>query len=513
MQTKLKNINIHTGFAIVIALIVLLSRILFLDVAAGNDESMYALLGSKTLEGNALYTTFYEMKPPFLFYNYALIAIFVKNSVIALHVAALILSLINSSWIYFLTKELIDEKKSAVASLLFFTLSSSPYLVGTYLVSEHITLFFLLSAMLILLVKSNNVYTSLGVSGALFAISVLTKQSGVFFGPVFLLMLYFLKEEISYVKKLSYFSFGGIAIVLLTSLMLYSTRSLEDAFYFLFTHSQKYTSSLSIDIGLQSLSYFSQVFIKNHWLPIFLALLGIGTLIKQGLKSQHYIIFLFLFMGILSIFPGFRFYYQYWILLIPSIAILGSMGLTFIRDEKSYQWITLGSIGLHIFFNLSSYFPIDKDKLINAIYPGQYFKEIKLLSLKLKRQMNKEDQILVLGATPQVYMYTDRSPITRHIWTPMISYPNDRCKQYREELIATYEEVKPKYIFFSYAPIHWTLTTDLSDEIYRYMYNQVSSNYQKIMAIDLKTGQIFGDDTVLSFEEKNNTIFIYKLAE
>jgi 4-amino-4-deoxy-L-arabinose transferase-like glycosyltransferase len=203
------NFKEHRGFffAIIIIFIpIFISRIFYLDVAAGADESMYYLLGQETLKGNLPYSTFYEMKPPFLFFNFALVALFTSGSVFSLHLAALFLALLNTFLCFFITNKLLNFEKGAISALVFFTLISSPHLCGPYLLGEHFVLFYLLLSLLFLFNTESFKKVNFFICGVLFGIAVLTKQTAIFFTPLYLFLLsqYFHQEH--YLKKLFWFS-------------------------------------------------------------------------------------------------------------------------------------------------------------------------------------------------------------------------------------------------------------------------------------------------------------------
>jgi hypothetical protein len=298
-----------------------------------------------------------------------------------------------------------------------------------------------------------------------------------------------------------------------TLFYLFMTNAIDEAYYFLFSHSREYIESIGFKAGMPSLKFLGLKFLTDHILIIILSVIGLYYLIKKKESYIQLAAVLLLIFGLDSIIPGYRYLPQYWILVIPGISILASEGLGFIKNIKLQNILTLSVIFLHILINISTLFVSDKDGFVNSIFNSQALKEIKILSKKIKNRMDEKDNLLVLGAIPQVYLYSSKSPFTRHVWTTMISNNNERCAEYRNELIEKYHEVKPEYIFFSYNPYHWSAMKNSSDQIYKYMFKQVSNKYQKIMAMDLDTGILYADDEVLGFKEKNNSMFIYRLNE
>ena len=75
----------------------LLTRYHFLDVPLERDESAYAYMGKLALEGGAPYRDFYEMKPPLIFYAYAVLVKVFGFSFVGLRWAAMVLGLATST--------------------------------------------------------------------------------------------------------------------------------------------------------------------------------------------------------------------------------------------------------------------------------------------------------------------------------------------------------------------------------------------------------------------------------
>ncbi len=513
MNLKAKNTHPSSFLYIVFALAIpiLVSRILFLNVAAGNDESMYYILGEETLKGNVPYSTFYEMKPPLLFFNYAIVALFFSKSVLGLHLAGLFVSILNTILFYYLICKILDRDKGLISALVFFTLISSPQLCGLYLLSEHFVLIFVFLS-LIWIVKSNSEQNkNLFISGFFLGIGVLTKQSAIFFIPLHLYLLSEYYQPFTYLKKISVLVAGGLSILLVTLFYLFATDSATDAYYWILKHSQAYTTKNTISDSFEPFKFFLSVFVTNH--IVFLILAGIGFSISaiNKLKKEVIIGLLLFCIGIIALLPGLRFYSQYWILLVPSLALMSSYILNLEYKLKQIKYIIPLACLIHFGLNYRDFFPKDKDAFISSTFGGQNFKELKLLSEKLEKIMKKDETFLALGGIPQTYLYTNKSPITHHVWTPMISFKNKECEKYRTEFKTSFETNPPDYVFFSYNPYHWSFTKDASQEIYNYVFRQVNNNYQKIMAIDLiAPKEIVAGNEIFNFTEKENSMVVYK---
>jgi hypothetical protein len=503
-------LNVSSLILILTATVVLVSRVLFLDFPAGNDESMYFLLGHETLKGNIPYSSFYEMKPPFLFYNYAYIVFLFGYTVKGLHLGALFISILNTGLMYALCLKLFSRQKAILASVFFWVLISLPILNGMYLLGEHFVLFYLQGALFFIASRDENEVFRLLTAGALTAIAALTKQTAVFFIPALIYLLRMNKEGIVFSKKLIWTGAGGILLLFLNILVLYFTGSLNDAFYWIISHGKAYSSPTGMSEAITNFTFFFSQFFKTCWLPILLTIGGLVSLFINK-KSETLILVLLLLGGaFLGLLPGLRFYSQYWILLIPAMCL----SVIWVSDLKpNLPWINFLVPAILFFFLMSqnkTYFPKNHYAYADSLFGGQYFSKTALLSSKLDRILTKNDKLMVMGGLPQAYLYTSKDPLSRHVWAPMISFTSSQCEVFRQELISDFENTKPDYVLFSYNPYHWTLSNGKSDEIYNYAFRQVRANYDKIMAIDLDNSQMYYQDNIAGFGEKANSIFVYK---
>src|SRR5690349_19078998 len=79
----------------IICLLVVIIRLNFLTIPFERDEGAYSYYGRLLLDGKTPYISFYETKPPGLFYVYAFIQLLAGSSVEAIHVAGIIVNLLT----------------------------------------------------------------------------------------------------------------------------------------------------------------------------------------------------------------------------------------------------------------------------------------------------------------------------------------------------------------------------------------------------------------------------------
>jgi hypothetical protein len=211
---------------------------------------------------------------------------------------------------------------------------------------------------------------------------------------------------------------------------------------------------------------------------------------------------------VLCVLPGFRFYYQYWILFFP-ILVLALPGIISLQ-QRAFLYIIPVALLLHLFLAKGHYFPNNVDEKMDQIFDGQNFSSIKKLSKALERSIQKTDDIVILGAMPQPYLYTNKNPKTPHIWTTMISLDNQVCADYRNQLLQYIKDDKPKYVVFSYCSYHWILQNQASKDFYKSLYQQVNLAYKPFISIDTKNKKLSYQSSE-SIVEARDKIVIYEL--
>jgi hypothetical protein len=500
--------SLTTLSAGVIFLYTLISRIFYLDVAMGADEAMYLLTGKLALAGGIPYVDFYEMKPPGLFYGYAIIYLLGGSSAVGLHLWGLLISLLSTFYLYKILTRVYSSKTALLTSSIFFLLISSIYVSGVFVTAEHFVVLYTILALYCLAFRSFT-WKEVFLAGLFYGLAGLTKQSAIFFAPVFMLVFYHARfESKKYFSNFLLFGFSAFFVLLLFAILIWIRGGLDEAMYFLYEHPKIYTSTVSSENATKFFSYFIGLLFSANVIPVGLALIGfIVSIVKWDRTSLFALVLLT--TGFLSVLPGLRFYFQYWILLIPGLAFCFARLNSFIEDQKIISLASMVLLLTHLGLSNSDYFAVDRDKKIDNIHDGQYFGNIKKLSIALNKYVKKDDQLIVLGAMPQPYIYTGMEMITPHIWTTMLSLDTKQCEQYRTDLINDIIQKQPRFAIFSYCTFHWILKSDIGKNLYNNTYRQIASKYKPLLAIDVITGNLTYQSDQPIYESKD-MIVVYE---
>jgi 4-amino-4-deoxy-L-arabinose transferase-like glycosyltransferase len=509
-------------------------RLSFLDFGLDRDEGAYTLLGEVLRNGGIMYVDGYEMKPPALFYLYALINSVFGYTIEGLHTSVLVFNFLSALGIYFLIKKWINNWSAAITGICFSIFAFNPIISGFAGVAEHYMNFILIAAAIVIQKGILNKRLWLvGLAGMLFTLNVGIKQNGIFFWliPVILLPLYSLvkrKEARDYLKLLGYFLMGSAAMTILLFLPVFIQGSFNDFWYWVVKYPKEtYTSSVSIVKGYE---FFKEYLIKNTFFMRILWILGLlGSLayaVFYRNKTGLTIIILSLVIGsILSIAPGLRFYGHYWLLLAPVLAIgnglMCELLYKLIKQKAKRRMIIIPVLLYAIIISSGLYnksamvFNPKEIQILRMVYGDNPFTELRMLSEHFKKIIAKNDKVAVLGGEPQVYNYLNKPSISRHIFMTNLVNSHERQADLKKEFIRDVETARPEYIYFIFHPYSWVMTEGKDQSIYNWAYSYVQSNYKPIGIADLLPGQApymtVNEQQLASYQPRSDRyVYIYK---
>ncbi|MCA0235163.1 MAG: glycosyltransferase family 39 protein [Bacteroidetes bacterium] len=461
----------------ILLLLVVLLRWQYIDIPLERDESVYTYLGKAALQGGKPYHDFYEMKPPGLFYSYALLVGLFGYSGAGPHLALLFVALSNTLFTYLIARHLSGRQVAVVAAVAYIFLSLNPGASGMYLASEHVALLWGLPGLwLALQYPKRSQPFMLVLSGVLLALAVLVKQTAAAFGVavvVYWLMQWrSLRTEFVW-KPLLWWVAGGVLPVLGAFLIVWASGTMQEAQFWLSDYPQHYATSTNDNrAGL----YFqtSWFLVSKSYEGYFWVMLG-GLLVlwRSGLTTA-YKIFLatWLALSALTIVPGMRFYGHYYIMAFPAGCIAGALLFDVAsrwlqkRNEMSLLLLSLGLLwgAHHVFVRSDLYFRPSLQAISRVYSPGNPFVEHEILSRELKKVVQPNDTVMVFGSDPQYYIYLNKMSPSRHMYMPFLSKAQfPEAFQWQQEIVNELKKLRPKYVIFNGYPYAWMTKYDYSN--------------------------------------------------
>lgn len=487
-------------------ILILISRVQYLPIPFDRDEGAYGYLGWMALSGGKPYVDFFEMKPPLLFYSFAVIIALFGKSTVGLHLAATLLNIACTWFVYRLGHGLWKSRGAgAIAAMSFFILGAHPFATGYAMQSEHVLLVFALPGLLFTyLGASTENKLKLLTGGILLACSALVKQNGIFFcaAGLLIVLIHAMRPKLWKSKKtltgILYFSLGGLLPVCLSLLILWLVGSFHDFWYWIYEYPQKYLSSVTASNSAQLFDRAIDGLLYNHahWFIAGFAgllLLPFGKILEWRSKASLFIIAL---LSACTVIPGMRFYGHYWLLVFPAVALLIPAIFIvipgFIRNSR-WQEITkliiiLGLtclLAFHFYMNQGQYYKPDFQRVLLSAHKGNYFYIHKEIGDLLNTRMQPEDQLMVLGSEPQLYLYTEKKSPTRHFYTSFTSKAIPEALEWQDEVIKVIQNRKPEYMVLFIEQIAWMFQEDSTRRLYNWAYNHMLSRYTPIAYAEL----------------------------
>lgn len=484
-------------------------RFLYVSEPAGNDESLYYYMGNKVWDFGKPYYDYYEMKPPMLFFSYALAVLVAGYTVEGMHLAGIAVSALTALFIFFTLRRKYSLSTALLSTSIWLLFYSSPMVYGTYLMSEHFVGLFASIGSFAILFKPLNV-RNIFIAGIMMAAALLVKQSALVFFPAF---VYLISRDDNKWKNFLIFGGAVLGFVAVNFLVILLFGSIEDARYWLFQFPKEYVSTTGIEQGIDNLIMFANGIFRVDFIFWAIFLATTITVLVNWKKRESKFALLLLLGAMASLLPGLRFYPQYWILLVFSAAFILPISFDKINSYRhSYVFVIVLLAGLITQFYVRSdfYFPDPNTNAGNKYMVGQFLERSKEMGKFLKRTVSKSDELLVLGAIPQLYIYAGKKAPVRHVWTSMLSLQSEKNKLMQEEFMTSINEIKPDYVVFSYSPYHWNLRSSNKDFIYTAGFRFVNHFYSKIAVMDLETGQIVTGSEAATLSERANTYAVYK---
>ncbi len=476
----------------------------YLDIPLERDESLYAYIGKLALGGGRPYVDFYEMKPPVLFYSYALLVGLFGYSATGIHLAATVVAVLNTLFTSLIAKKLGGMQLAYLSAATFVIWSLCPGIYGSYLLSENIALCWGLPAILWMLNYPDKTNTKqlFGI-GFLLAMAFLVKQpTGVLAAAVGLYWLsdwFFSRKTLEFgvfLKPLLWTILGFFVPIALTVIGLWTVGSWQEASFWLLEYPRIYTTSVSDEDSKLAFSKMLQLVFTDYQGYFGAALLGIfaASLSKRALAQKIFLLS-WLILTVVTVAIGKRFYGHYWALALPIMSILGAIFfqdiIIWLRQKKGSIEATIATIvailwSIHaVFVQPNYYFNPPLTEISRTFSPGNPFIEHQILSNYLQKIIQPSDKLIVLGSDPQYFIYLNKTSPIRHVYMPFFvngQYP--RAITWQNETIEGLKTTKPEYVIFNNYPIAWMYQPNHSQRMYSEIVTYLDEQYDLVAFIE-----------------------------
>jgi|SRR6056297_106024 len=466
----------------------------YLEMPLDRDEGTYLVIGKQVAEGQLPYSGVYEMKPPGLFYTYAVLAAVGAYDFEGARGYTLIIYGLNGFLLFLLLRRRDWQWGALAAQMAFYAVSMDPYLHGYALLSEPLMILSFLTGLLILTYSRQHLMYALA-GGLLIGWSVWIKQNMVF--PLFFLGFWacyriWVSHDLSR-RRVAYAIVGALLGPLLTTVWIVLQSGGSDMMYWIWTYpAQVYTQSISWTEGMEYLKTFMSYSAPHTALWTVLALMGFGAhfFLKVGAWGRATPLLFFVF-SFLAVSPGLRFYGHYWILLLPALALgVGALWefldvqlKRFLSDRPAklvFLAFTLSVCGYHVYDQREVYIQPDVERWSRLSYGNNPFWEIRDIAAKLREYGRPDAKVAVMGSEPQLYVYLNQVPFTTHTFVTFLNKRHPRRGAMRSEFTSDVQRVQPKYIVFVNHPYSWSIAEGDHRDVHAWAYRYSKNNYKPI---------------------------------
>lgn len=530
-----KIIYVLFGLAI---FFVLMARIHLLSIPFERDEGEYAYMGKLILDGHAPYTLAYNMKLPGTYYIYAIFMAIFGKSIVGVHLGLLFTTIGSMFLLFFISKNFVSKLGAVIASASFGILGTSWAILGQAAhATQFVTFFSLLGIALILQISKGEKHILLKyfLAGISFSLAFICKQVGLLFflfGFIAIVASNFKAMPIgTLLKNLAIFSLGFGVPVCVMLLYFYYFGDFDKFWFWTVQYLSKYATQVSLADAfpnfLKNLRAVTGYYSSSGYLSLWVvAVLGIPFIfINKASQRTKIILFSFFLISVLTIVPGFYFRRNYFITLIPALALMVAVFFDYFNNlfRNKFKSPNLTFISLLIFLILigtgiktnSNYLFKQKTNITSKqIYGSNPFEESKTIAKFLKQNTGENDKIAVLGSEPQIYFYADRYSATGHIYTYNLVEDHDYALPMQKEMIAEIEHHEPKYIVVVYMSLSWLINLDLGVFIIDWAKEYTQKNYRLVGFMDVMPNTIstlrVGEQLANYKPQSKNKMFIYE---
>ncbi|HIJ70679.1 MAG TPA: hypothetical protein HPP87_04860 [Planctomycetes bacterium] len=527
----------YWSLVLLIVVMSTLIRIRLLGVPLDRDTGEYAYAAQLILEGKAPYTHLYNMKMPGIYAAYALIFAFLGQTHISVHLGLAVLNAATIFLIFLLAKKLLSHLAAVASAAAFALLSLGLQIRGTFAKAEHFVIFFAVGGIFLLLRSiGQKSRFKLFVGAVSLGLAFLMKQHGfafIAFGGLYLAGCGLRRRPFvfgCFLTDCLIFIAGVLLPFAVTCQIFWWCGAFDKFWFWTFSYASKYASAVSLSDGLEILRRRIAGIVTSAILLWSLAGVGFGTMFWNEKAGRHILFFVgFLLFSFLAVCPGFYFRPHYFILLLPSVALLAGVGVDSVHRlfERSRLFIVgriipislaLLAIGHVLYQQWDFLFVMSPTAASRAAFGISPFPESLEIARFIKERSAPTDRIAVLGSEPQIYFYSDRRSATGYIYTYPLMESHAFALQMQKEMISEIEAVSPKFLILVHIPSSWAAGPDSNQHIFDWFNSYCNNHYVEIGLIDIYPEHTIyrwndqaggyeprSKDRILVFERKTST--------
>lgn len=479
--------RVWTFVALGIIVAVSLMRTLHLGFPLERDEGEFGYIAQEMLRGFPMYSSAYTQKLPGTYLIYSLFLSIFGQSMVAIHLGLLLANAALMGLIFWALRRTHNGLAGCVGTLVFGLMALAPNVLGFAGHASFFVALFAMAGLVALLHARERDRTGwFLVSGLCFGLVFLMKQSGIFFAPLALLSMTadaFLarpRRHAGFVLHAVAFTAGAVAPFALTAAYYVAIGKFPLFWFWTFQLARDFVGQVGPAGALRNLHDQTMGVMAGFTILWLLALVGLFAMLRDAtLGKDRYLYLTFGAASALSIVPGFYFTNQYYIALLPFLAILiGGLAGTVSRGaptgRRLIESVGVGAIiAIGLLIGIVKYAPYysggqSDDAVARWVYRGNPFPESVAIGEYLKAHTTPQDRIAILGSETQILFYAQRRSASRFVNVYFLTADHPRNRDMQREMIRDIESVRPRYVVFVGMAMSWTLRADFPRDIFEW---------------------------------------------
>jgi uncharacterized membrane protein len=416
-----------------------------------DDEGLYSVVAVEHMHGARLYTDVVDRKPPLLYAAYQAVFSVAGVNMIAIHVASALWTLLTMAGLALAAHRLFGKTAALMAAILYGIYSGYGPYTNLAWNGELLTNLPIVWALVVVFWRGNSrLRPGLLGAGALLGAAFLLKQPGatsaLALGLYLLLPSYRRSRGLSILHSLLHAGLLSVGFSVVLGGMILHLRAqgaLTDAIYWALQHHDMPRGPLDA-IFWERFLVGSTVFVLACfplWVGTVAALLRIDRMVSwTGFEAERTALRLLIGLAVLGVSASGRFYFHYFLLLLPGLVLAASAAFERILQgtasnepwllrRRGIPWILGGSAAL--FFVLHT---VGLAKRQTGSESAAY----------IRVHSEPADRIFVWGENPTIYLESERRSASRYISTfPLTGFPYGGVLSYEPTQTDTSHRIVP----------------------------------------------------------------------
>ena len=471
-------------------LLVAIARVRLLGVPLERDEGEYAYIGDLMLHGVAPYGVAANMKLPGTNAAYALIMALFGRSIIGIHLGFLLVNAGAIALVFFLGRRLFGRAAGLAAAASYAVMTVGAPVLGLWAHATHFVVLPALGATLLLLQWAERRDPArLAIAGLLFGLAFLMKQPGILF-PVFgmLCLLYIERDQARPIvlRNAAIFIAAAATPFAVTCALLWRAGVSGLFWLWVFRYASTYVSHVSMAGGLHAFAAGAT--------PILVANLGICLLAAAGLfflwrQREHrhpaVILTLLLVCSFVAVCPGLYFRQHYYVLVLPSVALLVGAFVGTWRRAAPALWLVVAALTYSIGKQAPYLFTMTPEAICRSVYGLNPFPEAIPVADYIRDHTDVSDRIVVLGSEPEIYFYAQRRAVTPYVYVYPLVEAQPFAGLMQADFIRDVENGKPEFMVCVNLSASWLIQPNSPAGLFRWATPYYLRHYQQVGVVEL----------------------------